>query len=329
MADILDGEVATTRALINAVTIAALAPSIHNTQPWRWRIHDATADLFADTQRQLRVVDPDRRLLTISCGAVLHHVCVALAADGFAVGVDLLPTAADEDHLARITVTGHAPATDAATAHREAIRVRRTDRRPLLDVPIGDGVFGELRTAAAEFGIGLQRLGADDVDTLAAATHQAQRDLRQDRAIRTELDAWASDRRPPFAGVPDENIPNRTPPTTVPVRDFGHIGTLATAGGRDAAATYVIVHGPDDTPSSWLRAGQALSAMWLAATERGIALLPLSAPIEQFATRQMLTHMLGGIGFPELAIRLGLANPNQPVAPPTPRLPAAAILEVD
>jgi nitroreductase len=86
-----------TGALTHAATVALRAPSIHNTQPWRWRIHDTTADLYADAGRQLHVSDPDRRMLTISCGVALHHARVALATAGTAVEVDLLPTVGDAD----------------------------------------------------------------------------------------------------------------------------------------------------------------------------------------------------------------------------------------
>jgi nitroreductase len=164
---------------------------------------------------------------------------------------------------------------------------------------------------------------------LAGLTDKAERDARMDPARRTELAAWADeDHRPPYAGIPITNLPNRAAPTVVPARDFGHIGTLPTAGGRDSAATYAILYGPDDTPVTWLRAGEALSAVWLAATERGIALLPFSAAVEYQATRRMLGQVLTGLGYPAIAIRLGVPNPNQPTPPPTPRLPAAATIEI-
>ena len=73
-----------TDRLAYALTIAGRAPSIHNTQPWRWRLRGNVADLYADTRRQLVVADPDRRLMTVSCGAALDHACTALAADGIA-----------------------------------------------------------------------------------------------------------------------------------------------------------------------------------------------------------------------------------------------------
>ena len=114
----------------------------------------------------------------------------------------------------------------------------------------------------------------------------------------------------------------------MPVRDFGHIGTLATTGGHDTAATYAILYGRDDTVECWLGAGQALSAVWLAATERGIALLPLSDAVEHPSTRGELRRILGGHGHPAIAIRLGRSNLNQPTPPTTPRLPAAATVDV-
>ncbi len=318
-----------TDVLTHAATVAGYAPSIHNTQPWRWRIHSTTADLYADTGRQLRLADPDRRMLTISCGLALHHARVALANAGIAAQVDLLPTEGNVDHLARVTVTGRQSATPAAQALYETMLVRRTDRRPLLDEPIPAAVLHDVLSAARSFGIGTYPLTDRDVTALAGLTEKADRDVRMDAARRTELAAWADeDHRPPYAGIPLTNLPNRGVPTVVPARDFGHIGTLPTAGGHDTAATYAILYGPDDSPGMWLQAGEALSAIWLAATERAIALLPLSAAVEYEATRRMLGQILAGIGYPAIAIRLGMPNPNQPVPPTTPRLPAAATIEI-
>lgn len=323
------GEALAADVLTRAATAAARAPSIHNTQPWRWRIHGAVADLWADTTRWLRIGDPDRRMMTISCGVALHHACAALAAAGTAVEVDLVPSAQDTDHLARITITGPTPVTAVAQALADAIDVRRTDRRPLLDITLTDGTVDDLRHAANAVDIGFYQLAGDEVAALAASTEQAHHDASIDRAARTELDAWVGEtHRPAFAGIPDANLPNRIPPTLVPARDFGHIGTLATAGGHDAAATYVILCMPDDTPRSWVRAGEALSAVWLTATERGIALLPLSAAVEHETTRSLLDQILAGRGHPAIAVRLGTPNPNQPVAPPTPRLPATSTITI-
>ena len=56
--------------LRRAAVRATLAPSVHNTQPWRLHIRDGRLDVFVDQSRRLRVLDPVGRQLLISCGCV-------------------------------------------------------------------------------------------------------------------------------------------------------------------------------------------------------------------------------------------------------------------
>jgi len=65
------------------LSLACRAPSVHNSQPWRWRAEGDRIDLFADYRRQLVYADPARRDLMMSCGAALHHLQVAAAGLGW------------------------------------------------------------------------------------------------------------------------------------------------------------------------------------------------------------------------------------------------------
>jgi nitroreductase len=325
------------RALSAAAASALLAPSIHNTQPWRWQIRGGVGELYADTHRQLPIADPDGRLMMLSCGAALHHACVALAAEGIAIDVvrtdedrngDHPDSLGESNHLARLSVTGRVPVTDAAMRMFQTISIRHTDRRPLLEQRLPASAIDALRATAAPFGIGLHQLERNQVIELAGATFLAQTGELDDAAARAEINAWTDPHRPTDAGVPATNIPDATAPTTVPMRDFGHVGALPIPGGHDNAATYVILYGLADEPRSWLRAGEALSAIWLTATEDMVALLPMSAVVEVPATRQILHRMLSGLGYPYLTLRLGVADPQQPTVAATPRLPAEANIEV-
>ena len=134
--------------LREAAAAAGLAPSIHNTQPWRWRIGPAALELWADRTRQLPVSDPDGRMLTISCGAALHHARIYLAARGYRTLVVPYPDPDHPDHLAHLGFAGRAPVTDAATRQCQAVGLRRTDRRPVLPRPIHDNAFLALSIAA-------------------------------------------------------------------------------------------------------------------------------------------------------------------------------------
>src|SRR6476469_370705 len=82
-------------ALTEAATAAGYAPSIHNTQPWRWRLAGHTLELFTDRSRVLAVTDPDARLATLSCGVALHHARMSLAAQGWQATTTRMPEPAD------------------------------------------------------------------------------------------------------------------------------------------------------------------------------------------------------------------------------------------
>ena len=332
---------AANHALVTAAQAATLAPSIHNTQPWRWWIHGVTANLYADTSRQLRIADPSRRLLTLSCGAALHLACVSLAASGVAVEVvriadpddadrhrPALDGSADPDHLATITVTGRTVVTPAAVRLSQNADARHTDRSPLLNVPLPETALSALSTTATRFGVGLYRLSRGQIGELATASFRAYDDQIHDAAARAELDAWTDPQRPVGAGVPNANIPDLARTGAVPIRDFGHPGTLAVPDGRDSAADYVILYGLAEQPRSWLRAGEALSAIWLTAIEHTVAMLPLSAAVEESAIREQVHRILSGLGYPYLTLRLGVPDPTLPTPPRTPRLPIEETIQV-
>lgn len=313
--------------LAAAATVAVLAPSIHNTQPWRWHIRNRSADLYLDASRRLPATDPDRRLATLSCGTALHHAQVALAAAGTAAEVQLLPQPDDPTYLAKITVIDHAQLMPNAQRLRDAIGIRRTDRRPPKQQPIPPTVLPLLQAIAANHLSGLQPLDRGRVLELAAAISRAQADEMSDPATRHELDTWTGTDGQSGMGIPDANIPTGPTSTTAPTRDFGHVGTLPVNDRHDDAATYAILYGFADDPRAWLRAGQALSDIWLAATIMNIALLPLSAAVETPHTRQLVNALLTDSGYAQIALRLAIPDPAQGDAPRTPRLPAMDTIE--
>ena len=115
--------------LAAAVEHALRAPSVHNSQPWRWRIRPDSVELHADWDRHLVATDPDRRDLVLSCGAALHHLEVALAVRGLTAQVRRMPDGEDRGHLATVAVRpGRADALDAGQF--PAIDLRRTDPAP-------------------------------------------------------------------------------------------------------------------------------------------------------------------------------------------------------
>lgn len=112
------------------------APSVHNTQPWRWSMAAHSVPLFTDPRHGLAVIDPTGRKLVISCGAVLHRARIAFRALGWQPHVQILPTPACPDHLAAMTFQQWAEIDHPALTVAEAIGRRRCDRRPFPPDPI-------------------------------------------------------------------------------------------------------------------------------------------------------------------------------------------------
>src|SRR5947209_17518796 len=77
---------------VSAVLSAAVAaPSLHNSQPWRFRCTASAIELYADEAQALPVADPDARELRIACGAALLNLRVAITGLGIHPVVRLLP----------------------------------------------------------------------------------------------------------------------------------------------------------------------------------------------------------------------------------------------
>lgn len=304
------------RVLRVAAQVAQAAPSIFNTQPWRWQAEDTTLRLRADRSRQLIVNDPDGRLLVVSCGVALHHALLALAVMGHSVRVERLPDPGDPDLLAVVELDGSYTATPEEQAMYAAISRRRTDRRAYTAVPVASSDAYALVHAAEGAGAHLHLVSEAQVAEFASVAAQAADIQLADPAYRRVLASWVSP-----AGVPKETVPPQGP-RRVPVRDFAPAGGAGLDPGEhtDGGARWAVVFTDEDGLGDWLRAGEAMSAVLLTATATGLATSPISDVTETALTRERMRRMLSGIGYPQLGLRIGYAPPGQPPASPRRRL---------
>ncbi|GAA0808081.1 Acg family FMN-binding oxidoreductase [Spirilliplanes yamanashiensis] len=317
---------ATAAALARAAALAGYAPSLHNTQPWRWTVLADRMELHAVRERQLPASDPDGRLLLVSCGTALHHARTALTATGWECTVQRLPRPRQPDLLAVLTPTAHHPPGAAAGRLVRDMETRRTDRRPVSDSPPPAAALTALAAAAGTHGVAFGLLTQEQVYDLAAAASRAADIERADPAVQDEIAYWTG--RQDDLGVAERSLTGAQPETTVPVRDFGRPGTLPSGPGHDRAARYAVLSVEEDEPEAWLRAGEALSAVWLTATRHGVSVLPLSAVVEVPVTRAALRRSTGDRGWPVMVLRIGVPDAGAG-APAAPRLSAAQIVDVD
>ncbi|MGD9528052.1 Acg family FMN-binding oxidoreductase [Pseudonocardia sp.] len=312
-----------------AVTQALRAPSLHNIQPWLWRMGDGVVELYLDTSRRLPATDPLDRELVISCGAALHHVQVALAGLGSGARVRRLPDPDDPGHLATVTTVPGVVDEDRALA--PYLSHRRTDRRRYSGWPVPAETLGELAEVADLRGLVLT-VAADPEQrwTVYRAAARAAAAAGADPARVAEMAAWSG--RPAGAadGVPAAAAPDAARiPGQVPMRPFAR-PTLAqppTVGEPEAAALLVLST-PGDTRLQWLRAGEALSALLLTATRAGLATCTLTELLESDEARALLAEALLGSGQlrPQVMIRAGWPLVGAAELPATPRRPPDAVI---
>jgi len=318
------GAIDTTEAIdaIKAIIERACrAPSVHNSQPWTWRIRGMRVDMYADYSRQLWHADPERRDLMISCGAALHHFQVAAHALGWAVRVRRAPDPDEQRLIATISLMpGHEP--DDAAEILGAIAHRRTDRRRLTSWPVPPSRLVRLAAVGNQWGARvIPEYGDIGKARLIRLTMRADELQRADPGYLTELNTWTTywdNHAVPVAHIPREATVDS--PDSVN-RRFPH-GVLddPPTGPEPSADGLLLITTSSDDAVSRIRAGEALSAMWLQATLDGLCMVPLSQALEVEETRRALQYdVLDDLAFAQLIVRVGWRSPGRPDLTPTPR----------
>lgn len=309
----------------SALLLAVRAPSVHNSQPWRWAIGEHSLHLYADRHRQLPVTDPDTRDLLLSCGAALNHCVTAFAALGWAAKIHRYPNPADADHLASIELRRQTPA-DVDIALAAAIPRRRTDRRHYSHWPVSKGDLALIGARAARAGVTMRRI--DDLAHLKLIVAEAGSRHADDFAYTSELAAW-SGRYASEAGVPARSTPVPDSAATIPARWFAGpaLAQPPDLDGAEDNAVVVALGTSSDDDLSRLRAGEATSVVLLTATALGLASCPITEPLEIAETREAVrVDVLGEEGYPQMLLRIGWAPVNSDPLPATPRRDLAEVV---
>lgn len=312
-----------TDVLRRSVESASRAPSVHNTQPWRFRIDGSLLTLYADLHRRLEVLDPAGRQLVVSCGAALANVDLALRAERLLPAIHLAPDGSLLDRLAVVQVSGAHQPTALERLLFSAITQRATNRHPLDGSAVSRELLAALTRIADTPGVAVVFVEDEEpYDALRLLARIADRSQSASRTQRDELRRWAR---------PDDDAPDGVPYSarglgaagtrrlSLPVRDFdvdgraGHAVQPPDATVDRPVLAVIVTDG--DRPRDWLRAGMAMQRVLLAVTAAGLGASFVNQPVDDATLRPRVAELAGSPGRAQVVLRIGAGIP----AHPTPR----------
>ncbi|WP_028804005.1 Acg family FMN-binding oxidoreductase [Streptomyces sp. 142MFCol3.1] len=300
------------------VSAAVAAPSIHNTQPWRFRLDPdtLTLEIRAAAQRGLRHIDPTGRALHLSVGCAVLNLRIAVEHFGWEPVTRLLPRPDEPDLLATVRLGGSARPSSRTSLY-DAVWRRHSSRFPFSERPLPGSVLTELAEAAHSEGALLHRLTPQKADSVLQLTREAEHRNTTDASRATESRRWADETQGTGLGMPPEVLGPQDFLDRIPMRDFGahrHAEVLA-AQPFEKRPSITVLSTAHDRRTDWLRAGQALERVLLVATAHGVRASLLHQALEWPDLRDQLVPLTDARhSHAQMVIRLGY-GPQGPSSP--------------
>lgn len=312
------------------ISLAALAPSTFNTQPWIFKINDNVITLTPDRTRQLMIIDPTGRELVISCGAALANLVVAARYLGFEGDLEKDGKHPLGSHpIARLPMHRAGPSRKRDELLFQAIPRRHSTRQPfnhrgisdlqlrrILDAMASDSVKGRV-VEGAELRMKLAELAQANLQAL------GQQAERSEEAARWRLPR-DSQRRD---GLPQEALGMSTMEYLWHYLSGGEAGVNRKAARSlrektEQSSRILVLTTATDEIHDWLEVGLAMERALLRAAAIGIQASFMGALTHSPEARHQTGRALESTRIPQLVLCLGHCDTR----PATPRRPLEHLL---
>jgi nitroreductase len=298
---------------------AILAPSSHNSQPWRFDVGpEGDVAVAPDESRWLEVADDDRRELHLSVGCAVENLVVAARYFGFDPTVERSVTSGQP--RATVGLQGERSAGERRPdALFDNLKMRRTSHSDFEGRRPDASVTDDLQAVAEGEAVDLWLIESQDVkEQLAELQAEADEGLMEDPAYRRELGEWLG------AGALGDGWPKaRISQFVVTHFDLGKSEAAKNGKSIRQAPLIGLLTSPDDEPTTRILAGQIYERAALAAAANGLDTHPISQILEFDGYRERLAALVETDRVPQHLFRIGFAEEE---SPHTPRWPVEHFL---
>ncbi len=279
------------------IRYAVLAPSGHNTQPWKFAVQENTIQICPDYARRLPAVDPQDRELWISLGCALENLSIAASAAGY--GADVGYPALGAEH---IMVRLSRMFTPNPASLLEAIPHRQNNRSLYDGRSIPLTKMKEIEAVKSDAGVSMQ-IFTDAARKEAIIQYIKASDRKQfhDPAFVAELVSWIRFNKPEALHSLDGLYTRCTGNPDVP-RWLGKRFLTAASAGQQAdtsakkarsSSGLIVISAEQDDKRHWIETGRLYERLALTLTTLGIQLAFLNQPAEVPNLRSQFGDYLG------------------------------------
>ncbi|MBF8280981.1 MAG: hypothetical protein HW383_754 [Candidatus Magasanikbacteria bacterium] len=307
------------------VNYAVLAPSGHNTQPWKFIVSENKMILAPEWSRDLPKSDPAHRQLFISLGCALENLLIAAGQFGLNASVTY-PSDTEENIILSFDVwdrSKHSSPLFAAIPDRRSHRgsyfpeFPSENMPPLLELALPDTQIEIVRDE--------RRFGLADLSIKAGIA--AMTDDFRDELSQYVIPNYSNR----MVGMPGKchNMP--LPVSMIAGWLIKRVNVAKMNEGVErkllerASPAFGIVTAIGDSRRDWIRAGQTFERAALHATWRGMATAPLAAAVQVGDFFRDVQKILGTMMRPLVMFRIGYPKKS---APHSPRLPASTVTQL-
>lgn len=295
---------------IELVQAAILAPSSHNTQPWKFHLEEKSISIFPDFSRRCPAVDPDDHHLFVSLGCATENLVLAALARGEMaepfidldknkkIEIHLMPTKANERELFKAISSRQCTRTE---FNGKALSIDELNQ--LANAGNGIGVFCHIFTEKAA------------LEKILEFVVQGNTEQMNDPSFVSELKSWIrfnSQQAHEFGdGLYSATTGSPSIPTWLGKVIFSKIFSAKNENDkyskqiRSSAGIAVFTSEKNDI-KHWIEVGRCYERFALKATAMNVRNAMINQPLEVKAIRPVISNYLGiGNQRADLIVRFG------------------------